>query len=42
MTKDGGKAAMDHYFHQIAPSGRVSPELATASTTSPGGPEEAA
>ncbi|MEE3327854.1 MAG: helix-turn-helix domain-containing protein [Myxococcota bacterium] len=42
MSKDGGKAAMDHYFHQIAPPGRISPDLATASSTSPGGPEEAA
>jgi hypothetical protein len=42
MTKDGGKPAMDHYFYQISPPGRIDPDRALASGANPGGPEEAA
>ena len=31
MTKDGGKPAMDHYFYQISPPGRIDPDRAIRS-----------
>jgi len=42
MTKDGGKPAMDHYFHQIARRGEMSSESGEAVAAPLAGPHEAA
>jgi hypothetical protein len=35
MTKDGGRAAMDHYFHQVAKLQVAAGESATSGEAAP-------